>query len=101
MNIKKGDNVKILRGKDRGKNGKVLRVFPKKAKLIVENMNLVKRHRKARNTNEQSERMTVPAPISISNVQFICPKCSKPTRLSLKLIDGKKVRVCKKCQAEI
>ena len=101
MKIRKGDKVKILRGKDRAKTGKVIRVFPQEKKVIVENRNLVKRHRKAKRTNEQSERMTIAAPIVISNVQLICPKCSKPTRLAIKRIDGKNVRICKKCQAEI
>jgi large subunit ribosomal protein L24 len=101
MRIKKGDNVKILRGKDRGKTGKVLRVFPKDKKVIVENMNLVKRHKKSRRAGEQSERVTVAMPINIANIQFVCPKCSKPVRLGYKVVDNKNVRVCKKCEAEI
>jgi large subunit ribosomal protein L24 len=101
MRIKKGDNVKILRGKDRAKTGKVLRVFPSAGKVIVENMNLVKRHKKSRRAGEQSERITVAMPINIANVQFICPKCSKPARLGRKVVDKKNVRVCKKCEAEI
>ncbi len=101
MRIKKGDIVKVLRGKDRGKTGKVLRVFPEKKKMIVENMNLVKRHKKSRRAGEQSERITVASPIYVSNLQIVCPKCSKPTRLGIKKVDNKNVRFCKKCEAEI
>jgi large subunit ribosomal protein L24 len=101
MRIKKGDNIKVLRGKDRGKTGKVLRVFPSKDKVLVENINLVKRHKKSRRAGEQSERITVSMPINVANVQFICPKCSKPTRLGKKIVDKKNVRVCKKCEAEV
>lgn len=101
MRIKKGDNVKILRGKDRSKTGKVLRVFPKSSKVIVENMNLVKRHKKSRRTGEQSERITVAMPINVANVQFICPKCSKSSRIGRKVIDKKNIRICKKCEAEV
>ncbi len=101
MRIKKGDNVRILSGKDRGKTGKVIKVYPGRERLIVENINLVKKHKKSRQSNEQSERMTIAAPIHVSTVMLICPKCSKPTRLGVKEIDGKKVRICKKCQAEI
>jgi len=101
MRIKKGDNVKILRGKDRSKTGKVLRVFPGSGRVIVENMNLVKRHKKSRRAGEQSERITVAMPINIANIQLVCPKCSKPTRIGRKIVDNKNVRVCKKCEAEI
>jgi len=101
MRIKKGDNVKILRGKDRSKTGKVLRVFPGSGRVIVENMNLVKRHKKSRRAGEQSERITVAMPINIANIQLVCPKCSKPTRIGRRIVDNKNVRVCKKCEAEI
>jgi len=101
MRIKKGDKVKILSGKDRGKTGKVIKVYPATQKLIVENINLVKKHKKSRQDNEKSERMTIAAPISVSKVMLVCPKCSKPTRLGSKEIEGKKVRICKKCQAEV
>jgi large subunit ribosomal protein L24 len=101
MSIKKGDIVKILRGKDRGKTGKVLRSFPQKNTLIVENINLVKRHKKSRRAGELSERMTIASPIRVSNVQLVCPKCSKPTRIGSKNVNKKNVRVCKKCQTEL
>lgn len=101
MKIKKGDQVKVLSGKDRGRTGKVLRVLPKDGKVVVEKTNLVKKHRRARHQGEKSERVSIPAPINASNVQLICLKCGKPTRIGVKMIEGKKVRACKKCKAEI
>jgi len=101
MKIKKGDNVKVLSGKDRGKTGKVLKVFPATGKIMVEKINLVKKHRKAKNQRETSERISIPMPIDASNAQVICPKCSKTTRIGAKEVDGKKVRMCKKCKAEM
>ncbi len=101
MKIKKGDQVKMLSGKDRGKTGKVLRVAPKENKVVVEKVNLIKKHRRARHQGERSERISIPAPVDTSNVQLICSKCGKPTRITSKMIEGKKVRACKKCEAEI
>jgi len=101
MKIIKGDQVKILSGKDRGKTGKVLQVFPGKNKILVEKINLAKKHRKAKNQREKSERISLAMPIDISNAQLICPQCGKSTRVGKKIIDDKNVRVCKKCQAEV
>lgn len=101
MKIKKGDQVKVLSGKDRGKTGKVLRSLPEEGKVVVEKVNVNKKHRRARNQGERSERISISAPIDISNVQLICPKCGKATRIGSKLIEGKKVRMCKKCGAEV
>ena len=101
MKIKKGDNVKILSGKDRGKTGKVLKVIPATSKIVVEKINLVKKHRKAKSQREHSERISIPLPIDASNAQVVCSKCGKVTRIGAKEVDGKKVRMCKKCQAEI
>ncbi len=101
MKIKKGDQVKILSGKDRGKTGKVLRAFPAESKILVEGVNIVKKHRKARQQRQKSERISIPMAINISNAQLICPKCGKVTRVGAKKINGKSVRVCKKCSAEM
>ena len=101
MKIKKGDNVKIISGKDRGKTGKVLKVIPAESKIVVEKINLVKRHRKAKSRREQSERVSIPLPIDASNAQIVCPKCGKTTRIGAKEVEGKKVRMCKKCKAEM
>ncbi len=101
VKVRKNDNVKVLSGKDRGKTGKVLRVFPREGKVIVENINLVKKHYKSHKAGQPSEIMTVASPLSICKVQLICPKCSKPVRVgSKKIKKGQVVRVCKKCQAE-
>ncbi len=101
MRIKKGDQVKILTGKDKGRVGQVMRVLPEAGKVTVEKVNLVKKHRKARTQQEKSERIMVPAPIDVSNVQLICPKCNKTTRVGIKRVQDKNARACKKCSAEI
>ena len=101
MKIKKSDNVKILSGKDRGKIGKVLRVIPKTGKIMVEGLNLVKKHNKARRQGQKGQRVSVPAALDASNVMLICPKCSKSTRIGFKLSKDSKFRICRKCQSEI
>lgn len=101
MKIKKGDKVKILSGKDRGKDGKVIRVNPKEERLVVDGLNLIKKHQKSKRRGQKGERVTIPAAIDASNVQLICPKCGKSVRIGYKMINEKKVRICKKCQAEI
>ena len=102
MNIKKGDTVVVLSGKDKGKQGKVLSVMPDAGKVIVEKVNMVSRHTKPRKQGDQGGILQKEAPIYACKVQRVCPKCSKPTRPAHKLLaGGKKVRVCKKCGAEI
>jgi large subunit ribosomal protein L24 len=101
MKIKKSDNVKILSGKDRGKTGKVSRVFGKEKRALVEGMNLVKRHTRPRRQGEKGQRVTVPASIDLSNLALVCPKCSKPTRIGFKMGDKRKFRICKKCKSEV
>ncbi len=101
MNIKKGDKVKMLSGKDRGKDGKVIRVIPREDRVVVDGLNLIKKHKKSKQRGQKGERITISAPINVSNVQLICPKCGKPSRIGHKMISDKKVRVCKKCQVEI
>lgn len=101
MKIKKGDNVKVLSGKDRGKTGKILRMIPSTDKAVVEAVNIVKKHQKASRSGSKGQRVSVPMPINVSNLQLICPKCGKPTRIGYKLTDDKKLRVCKKCNTEI
>jgi large subunit ribosomal protein L24 len=100
MKIKKNDQVKILSGKDRGKIGKILRVIPKSSKAIVEGLNLVKKHTRPKRQGEKGQRVSVPAPISLSNLMLVCPKCSKPSRVGFKGTEKAKFRVCKKCQSE-
>jgi large subunit ribosomal protein L24 len=101
MKIKKGDTVLIISGKDRGKKGAVLQVFPKAARLMVEGVNLKKKHRKPRKTGEKGQIINLPAPVPVSNAKLVCPKCGKPTRLGHKVVDGKKYRICKKCGKEV
>ncbi len=97
-NLKKNDKVKVITGKDAGKIGKVIRVDRKKQRVLVENINIVKRHTKASATNTQGGILESEAPIHWSNVMLMCTKCVKPTRIKMKrLEDGKKVRICSKC----
>ena len=101
MNIKKGDKVHVLTGKDRGAEGTVLRALPAQQRVIVEKVNVVTKAMRPTQANPQGGLTHREAPIHVSNVALVCPKCSKPTRVGVKRVDGKKVRVCKKCNAEI
>ena len=96
--VKKDDQVEVLNGKDKGRVGKILRVDPKANKAIVEKINIVKRHSKPNPANQQGGIINKEAMIDLSNLQLICPKCSKTVRLGRKVLDdGTKVRFCKKC----
>ncbi len=101
MRIKKGDLVKKIAGKDKGKQGKVLRTIPSEGKVVVEKMNIVKKHKKARREGEKGQRVEIAAPFDASNAMLVCPSCGKATRTSYFFVKEKKVRVCKKCGKEI
>ncbi len=101
MNIRKNDKVVVLSGKDKGKEGKVLVADPKAMKVIVEGVNVATKHQKPRKQGEEGGIIKVKTPIYAAKVQLVCPKCGKGTRVGHKVADGKKVRVCKKCGAEI
>ena len=101
MNIKKGDNVMIIAGKDKGRTGKVLRVFPKKDLVVVENANIKKRHQKPRKAGSKGQIIEIAAPVHRSNVMLADPKTGKPTRLGVHFENGKKTRVSKKTGAAI
>lgn len=103
MKIKKGDTVKILLGKDRGREGKVERVFLKEGQVLVAGINLYKKHVKPRGEGKQSQGgiLSVSRPLSISKIALICPKCKVQTRIGYLFSGGDKVRICRKCQAEI
>ena len=101
MKIKKGDQVKIILGKDNGKTGKVLKVFPELGKILVEGANLIKKHVRPRKDGERGQRLELPAKLNVSNVMLVCPKCGKETRVGFKKTADKTVRVCKKCNSEI
>ena len=102
LNIKKGDTVVVLTGKDSGKKGKVLQAIPADERVIVEGVNVVSKHKKPRNQQDIGGIVKKEAPVHVSNVMVICPKCNKPTKVGhLKNDKGVKVRVCKKCGAQI
>ena len=102
MKLIKGDTVKVVKGKDSGKTAKIIRVFAKLDKVVVEGVNQYKRHLKARTQTQKSEIVTITKPLRVSGLMLICPKCKKSARVGYKLLkDGKKVRVCKKCNNEI
>jgi len=97
--IKKNDNVKILTGKDKGKTGKVLAVFPEKERALVQGLNLVKKHMRRAKEDQQGGIIQKESPISVSNLMVVCQKCSSPTRIGFStLSDGTKIRICKKCK---
>jgi large subunit ribosomal protein L24 len=101
--IRKNDNVVVTTGKDRGKRGRVVRVVPDKNRLIVEGVNIIKRHTKANpQRNIKGGLVEREAPLHASNVQLVCPECGKPTRIGRKILgDGRKVRVCRKCEGVV
>jgi large subunit ribosomal protein L24 len=101
MKIKKGDKVTIIAGKDRSKSGSVLSIITKTNKIIVDGLNLITRHVKPKKSGEKGQKIKVPAPLSISNVSLICPKCKKNTRIGYMVTEKGKSRVCKKCKASI
>ncbi len=101
MKIKKGDNVKMLIGKDRGKTGKILHVFPKNRRVVVEGLNKIKKHLKARKQGQKGQIIEKERAVDASNVQLICTKCGKPTRIGYRIEGDKKVRLCKKCEGII
>ncbi len=103
MKIKKNDKVKILAGKDSGKSGKVLQVFPGDKRLSIEGLNILIKHLRPQRKGEKGQRIEFPGLIDSSNVILICPNCGKETRVSYKIVKdesgkNKKFRVCKKCQ---
>ncbi len=103
LHIKKDDQVKVLAGKDKGKSGRVLRVFPKGSRAVVETINRIKRHTRPNpQRNVQGGIGEREAPIHISNLKVICPECGDSVRVGFKILaDGNKVRVCKSCSATI
>src|SRR3954449_190798 len=96
MHVKKGDKVMVISGKDKGKTGVILSALPKKDRVLVEGVNIVKKHSKPSQMNPQGGIISQEAPIHVSNVMPLDPKTGEPTRVGLKVVDGKKVRVAKK-----
>jgi large subunit ribosomal protein L24 len=101
MRIKKGDTIKKIAGKDKGKQGKVIRTVPKEGKIVVEKMNIVKKHKKGRREGERGQRVEIAAPFDASNAMIVCPSCGKAARVSYKFVGEKKMRICKKCGKEL
>lgn len=101
MKVKKNDTVLVLTGKDSGKTGKVLRAMPSANRVVVEGVNVQKKHKRARSAQETSSIVEQTGAIDASNVLVICPTCDKATRVAHAEVDGKKVRVCKKCGASL
>lgn len=98
MHVKKNDTVLVISGKDKGKTGEVLKVYPKTGKVLVQGVNIVKKHQKASRTQAESAIIEREAAINSSKVMLFCTKCKNATRISNKILeDGTKVRVCKKC----
>ena len=106
MRIKKGDNVKVTAGKDRGKTGKVMQAFPALGKVVVEGATTMTKHMKVRKQGEKGQKISYSAPLNVTNVQLVCPKCAQPTRIGMQTLESegkgiKKVRICKKCKEAI
>lgn len=101
MNIKKGDKVKVLAGKDRGSEGAVLRALPQQQRVVVEKVNMITKAQHPTQANPQGGLAHMEAPIHVSNVMLVCPKCNQATRVNVKRDGNKKIRVCKKCGADI
>jgi large subunit ribosomal protein L24 len=102
MNIHKDDNVLVIAGKDKGKKGKVRFAYPRKQQVIIEGVNFIKKHSKARGAARQAGIIDLEAPMHVSNVMFLCGKCNKPVRIGLrKLEDGLTVRYCRSCSEVI
>ena len=101
LNIKKGDNVVVIAGKDKGKNGKVLATAPSDNSVIVAGVNIIVKHKKPRSAQDKGGIVKKEGKIDASNVQVICPTCNKATRIAIDFVDNKKVRKCKKCGAVI
>jgi len=102
LKIRKGDRVRVLSGKDRGKEGEVMRALPRERKVIVDGVNVARKHQRPTRTMQQGGIIDKDMPIHVSNVALICPSCGKPTRVGYRVDpSGTKVRTCKKCGGEI
>ncbi|OGH20076.1 MAG: 50S ribosomal protein L24 [Candidatus Levybacteria bacterium RIFCSPHIGHO2_02_FULL_37_13] len=101
MKLKKGDTVKIIKGKDQGKTGKIEKVLSKVNKVLIAGVNQYKRHLKARSQKQPSEIATIIKPLPLMNVMFVCPKCHLPARIGYMTEDEKKIRICKKCKQKL
>ena len=101
LTIRKGDRVKVISGKDAGKEGKVLRSAPEKQRIVVENVHMIKKHTRPSQKNQQGGIIEMEGTIHVSNVMLVCPNCGQPTRVGRRREDGGRVRTCKKCGKDI
>ncbi len=101
MKLKKGDNVIVIAGKDKGKKGKIVAVFVDKNKVVVEGINMMKKHQRPRKSGEKGSKIDIPMPLHVSNVMIVDPKTGHGTRLGKKEVGGKMVRITKKSGQEI
>ncbi len=101
MKVKKGDNILIISGKDKGRTGKIIKAMPKELKILVEGINLKKKHVRPKRDGEKGQIVEIPAALDISNVKIICPKCGKATRVGYLIENKEKYRICKKCKQKI
>ncbi|MBW6469012.1 MAG: 50S ribosomal protein L24 [Anaerosomatales bacterium] len=99
--IRKGDRVKVIAGKDKGKESRVLRVYPHRERLVVEHVNMIKKHQRATQKQPKGGILEIEGTIHVSNVMLLCPSCAQPTRVGRKREDGARVRVCKQCGKDI
>ena len=101
MKIRKNDKVLIIAGKDKGRTGKVIKSLLKEGTVLVEGINLKKKHVKAKKQGEKGQVISTPSPLNVSNIKIICPKCQKATRIAYNIEKGEKHRICKKCKSQI
>ena len=101
MKVKKGDTILIISGKDKGKTGKIIKALPKEGKILIEGLNLRKKHVRPKKQGEKGQIVQVPSAINVSNIKIICPKCGKAVRIGYSIDKGVKKRICKKCKQEI
>lgn len=101
LSVRKGDKVRVIAGKDKGKEGKVLRAYPEKQRVVVERVNLIKKATRPTQKYPQGGILEIEGPIHVSNVMIVCPSCGQPSRVGRRREDGVRLRYCKKCQKEI
>ncbi len=101
MKLKKGDNVQVIKGREKGKKGPIEKVFTKDKKVLIAGLNLYKRHFKSRMQNKPSEIIEITKPLPLVNVALVCPNCKKLTRVGYKIVNKEKIRICRKCDKKI
>lgn len=101
MKLKKGDTVLITKGKYRTRKGKVIRVFPQESRVLIEGVNIIKKHVRPKRSGEKGQVVEMPAPIHISKMKLVCKDCGKATKVGYKIVGKEKYRICKKCGKEM